>query len=186
MPPSGMQGGLVTGLLSRPHRQGRAARSPLRPLILAGVLLAACRGYGAVAGTSDAPSRTRDKGRKPAIVVTNFADGETIRYPVPLLVGTLADEAATSLVVENRSSRRDTRRMHEGQVPREGSYRTWKGLAHKGRSKALAELVREGENTFLAEVSRGGGDWSLYLRLEDEDGSSLRLDEKGRLISVAE
>ncbi|MHC4201759.1 MAG: hypothetical protein ACYSU0_17365, partial [Planctomycetota bacterium] len=76
---------------------------------------------------SEAEAAETAAGGTPAIVVTNFTDGDTIRYPVPLIEGTLADEAATSLVVENRSSSRDTRRMT--------------GLAHKGRFKALAELV---------------------------------------------
>ena len=61
------------------------------------------------------------------IRVTNFADGETIRYPVPLIRGELADRRCAGLTIVNRSSKRDTRQLT---APSCG-----------GQFKALAELV---------------------------------------------
>ncbi|MCY2925679.1 MAG: hypothetical protein NT031_09600, partial [Planctomycetota bacterium] len=68
------------------------------------------------------------------IALTNFKDGQTIRYSVPLLIGTLADADAKAVTVVNESSKRDTREMT--------------GLAYKGRFKALADLV-PGENKLV-------------------------------------
>lgn len=70
-------------------------------------------------------------GEQAPIALTNYADGTTLRYPVPILRGTLADEKATEVTVVNTTSTRDTREM--------------KGLAHQGRFIALGELV-PGEN----------------------------------------
>jgi len=67
----------------------------------------------------------------PPITLANYTDGATLRYPVPILRGTLADAKATEVTVVNTSSKRDTREM--------------KGLAHKGKFIALSELV-PGEN----------------------------------------
>ena len=86
------------------------------------------------------------QGQRPAISVTNHKSGSTVRYPVPLLCGTLADEAASSITVINQSSNHDTKQM--------------KGLAHKGRFKALTELV-PGENKLLLRA----GDSELPLTL---------------------
>ncbi len=61
------------------------------------------------------------------IRVMNYTGGETIRFPVPLIRGGLADESITSVTVVNTSSKRGTREL--------------KGLAHKGRFRALTELV---------------------------------------------
>jgi len=66
-------------------------------------------------------------GATEAVRVTNFTDGETIRYPVVLIRGELADAKADRVTVVNTSSKRDTREMV--------------GLARRGRFKALAELV---------------------------------------------
>ena len=68
------------------------------------------------------------------IAFANYADGTTIRYPVPLIRGTLAEKSITEVVIVNESSARDTRRMT--------------GVAHKGRFIALTELV-PGANKLL-------------------------------------
>ena len=69
-----------------------------------------------------------------AIAVTNYMAGETVRYPLVRLCGTLTDETCRSVTVVNESSRTDSRRME--------------GLALKGRFKALAEL-RPGKNRLI-------------------------------------
>jgi len=74
-----------------------------------------------------------------SIAVTNFKDGETIRYSTPLLMGSIADDKADKITVINESSKRPSREMT--------------GLAYKGRFKALADLV-PGENKLL--LSAGG------------------------------
>ena len=61
------------------------------------------------------------------IALENYQGGETIRYTVPLIRGTLADKSFTAVEVVNESSKRDTARMT--------------CLAHDGRFKALTELV---------------------------------------------
>ena len=61
------------------------------------------------------------------VSVTNYKDGETIRYPLVLLRGDLADKALKSVSVINESSKLDSREMQ--------------GLAYKGQFKAFAELV---------------------------------------------
>lgn len=62
-----------------------------------------------------------------AIQITNHADGEALRYPVPLLKGQTGDLAVSSVTVTNSSSNRPT---HEMTFP-----------VYKGQLKALAELV---------------------------------------------
>ena len=71
---------------------------------------------------------------KKEVAVTNFKDGETIRYSTPLIMGTLADEKADKVVLVNQSSKRKTATMN--------------GLAHKGKFKVLADLV-PGENKLV-------------------------------------
>jgi hypothetical protein len=66
-----------------------------------------------------------------AIKISNFTPGETIRYPVPMLQGTLDNASAKSIVVTNESSK--------------GKSREITSLAEGGRFKALTELV-PGEN----------------------------------------
>jgi hypothetical protein len=90
------------------------------------------------------------------IAVENYADGETIRFPVPLIRGRLADAKLTSVTVVNTSSKRDTRELA--------------GLAYKGRFKALAELL-PGENRL---VIRAGGS-ELPLRLIYRPQANTRL-----------
>lgn len=76
-------------------------------------------------------ARAASAGDGSGIAVTNYAAGETVRYPLVLLCGTLADATCTNVTVVNESSRLDSRRME--------------GLALRGRFKALAEL-RPGKN----------------------------------------
>ena len=92
-------------------------------LAAASVLVAWCAAGGAIAAMA-AEASPSDQA---PIRLTNYADGETSRYPVPILRGTLADAGQTAITVVNTSSDRDTREM--------------KGLVHKGRFKALTELV---------------------------------------------
>jgi len=113
----------------------KARPAPLISLLLA--IAAAWQAAGAAGGQ--------------AIQVTNYQDGETIRYPVPLLRGTLAGAAATAVTVVNASSKRDTREIA--------------GLAHKGRFKALTELV-PGENKLL--LRSGRAEVPLTLRYKPQ------------------
>ena len=41
--------------------------------------------------------------------------------------------------------------------------------------------LRPGENRLLVEVSQRTGEWGLYLRLEDPDGTWLALTDQGEL-----
>ena len=78
------------------------------------------------------------------IEVTNYAGGETIHYPVPMLRGTV--EGATEITVANLSSDRDTRELE--------------GIVHGGRFKVLAELV-PGENELV--IRSGDAEAKLTL-----------------------
>jgi hypothetical protein len=73
------------------------------------------------------------------IRITNYKAGETLRFPVPLIQGELADPALKAVTVVNTSSKRDTREMT--------------GQALKGRFKALTELV-PGENKLLIRAGK--------------------------------
>lgn len=68
----------------------------------------------------------------PAMAVANFQNGETVCYPVVLLIGTLQDENETKIDVVNRSAKKE-------------ELRRWTGIAHRGRFKTLVEL-QPGEN----------------------------------------
>lgn len=87
-----------------------------------------------------------------APAVTNFRDGQVVRYPVVLLVGRTGDGSASGVTVVNESSKRDTRRMA--------------GLAGGGAFKALAELV-PGENRLS--VRRGPAETKLTLTYKPAD-----------------
>jgi len=80
------------------------------------------------------------KAKQPAISLTNYMNGTTIRYPVPLIRGTLADANATSVKVINTSSNRNTRQIN--------------GLAYEGNFKVLTELV-PGSNKLIIRAGRG-------------------------------
>lgn len=76
---------------------------------------------------------------RPQIAVANYANGETVRYPLVLLRGTLSDATLESVTVINESSKLDSREMA--------------GNARKGRFKALAELV-PGKNRLVVQADK--------------------------------
>jgi hypothetical protein len=84
--------------------------------------------------------------RRPAIRVTNFSPGETIRFPVVLIRGELSDAKLEAVTVRNSSSKRAVRK--------------WTALASEGKFKALAELV-PGVNKLA--ISAGGKKVTLAL-----------------------
>ena len=86
--------------------------------------------------------------------VTNFKNGEVIRYSTPLIMGTLADEKADNVVLRNASSKRKTATMN--------------GQAYKGRFKVLADLV-PGENKLL--IKAGGQTVRLTLTFKPQTNS---------------
>jgi len=69
----------------------------------------------------------------------NYSGGETIRYTVPLIRGTLADAEETVVTLLNTTSTRETREM--------------KGIAYKGQFKVLAELL-PGENKLVLKAGK--------------------------------
>jgi len=77
--------------------------------------------------------------KRPAISITNYTNGTTIRYPVPLIRGELADTNATSVKAINTSSNRNTRQIN--------------GLAYEGNFKVLTELV-PGSNKLIIRAGR--------------------------------
>jgi hypothetical protein len=91
------------------------------------------------------------KAKKPAISVTNYTNGTTIRYPVPLIRGKLADANATSVKVINTSSNRSTREME--------------GLAYEGNFKVLTELVG-GSNKLI--ILAGSDELALTLHYKPQ------------------
>jgi len=91
-----------------------------------------------IAGETDAAG--------PPIALTNYTGGETLRYPVPLIRGVLADTTLTTVEVVNESSSRDTARLT--------------CQAYQGRFKALTELV-PGENRIV--ISAGGDQLAVNL-----------------------
>ncbi len=97
--------------------------SPLPALLL---LLATSLPAAAAPTTPSGPPAV-PPGTAAAIQVINYAAGETVRYPVALLVGDLGDKALTEVTLTNGSSKRPSATM--------------KGLALAGRFKVLAELV---------------------------------------------
>jgi len=85
-------------------------------------------------GASAADDAASTRGTSGAINLENYEDGVTIRHPVPLIRGTVADANVTAVTVVNTSSDRPTRMM--------------RALARNGRFKALTELV-PGPNRLL-------------------------------------
>ena len=90
-------------------------------------------------------------GAEPAagISFTNYTDGTTIRYPVPLIRGRLAEPGVTEVVVVNESSRRPSRRMA--------------AMARKGRFVALAELV-PGKNRLLFQAGKAKRELTIIYK----------------------
>lgn len=83
------------------------------------------------------------------IELSNYIDGTAIRYPVPIIRGTLADGAATAVTVVNTSSKRETREME--------------GLARQGKFIALSELV-PGENKLVIRAGRAELPLTLHYK----------------------
>jgi len=92
------------------------------------------------------PGPARGEPATPPISVENCSNGTTLRYPVPLLMGVLADADRTELVVVNKSSDRPSREL--------------KAQVFNGRFKALTELV-PGRNELMLRA----GDAELPLVL---------------------
>jgi len=86
--------------------------------------------------------------------VTNFRDGQAVRYPVVLLVGRMGDGSASSVTVVNESSKRDTRRLA--------------GLADGAAFKALAELV-PGRNRLVVRCGQAETKLTLVYQPADSD-----------------
>lgn len=122
-------------------------RRTIASLLLAGLILASFASPALAADAkdivaSDLPRAADAKN----IVVSNFTNGETVRYPVPLLKGTLSDTKATSISIINETAK----------IPGQ----TTTGLALNGRFKALTELV-PGENKLVLQ----SGDTKLPFTL---------------------
>jgi len=73
------------------------------------------------------------------IRVTNYDDGETIRYTVPLLRGTIDGAPVESITATNESSNRSTRQM--------------RGMTHNGTFKVLTEIV-PGRNRIVLKAGK--------------------------------
>jgi hypothetical protein len=91
-----------------------------------------------------------DSGGTPALRIANFENGETLRYPVALLLGTLGDENETTVTIVNRSAKKE-------------NMRRWSGMAHRGRFKALVEL-QPGENRLALSAGKAKLAWTLHYR----------------------
>lgn len=83
------------------------------------------------------------------VTVTNYKAQETIRYPLVLLRGDLADKDLKAVTVINESSKLDSRQMD--------------GVANKGRYKAFAELV-PGQNKLVIKAGSAQTEFSLTYK----------------------
>lgn len=86
-----------------------------------------------------------------ALQLTNYQDGTTIRYPVPVLRGSLTDKSITSIIIVNQSSQRPTRELS--------------APVHQGRFIALTELV-PGANKLM--LRAGKEEHSLTLHFQPQ------------------
>ena len=86
-----------------------------------------------------------------AVRVTNLAPGETVRFPVVLIRGELADASLQAVRVTNASSK-------------------WSGLARRGRFKVLVELT-PGANKFV--ISAGRAKVALLLNYKPQTNSHV-------------
>ncbi|MBL7220054.1 MAG: metallopeptidase [Phycisphaerae bacterium] len=84
-----------------------------------------------------------------SIRVTNLASGETVRFPVVLIRGELADAKLNAISVTNGSSK-------------------WSGLAGEGRFKVLVELA-PGANKLV--IAAGGAKANLSLNYKPQTNS---------------
>ena len=88
-----------------------------------------------------------------ALEITNYTDGTTIDYTVPLIRGTLENQDVTEITCENLSSQKSTRVL--------------KGSAFHGKFKVLAELV-PGENELVLKA----GDEEKTLKITYQRNSN--------------
>ena len=88
-----------------------------------------------------------------ALEITNYTDGTTIDYTVPLIRGTLENQDVTEITCENQSSQKSTRVL--------------KGSAFHGQFKVLAELV-PGENQLVLKA----GDEEKTLKITYQRNSN--------------
>jgi hypothetical protein len=97
---------------------------------------------------------TKKAGTKvPAIQLENYEQNTTIRYPVPLIRGSLGDTDITEIEVINTTQKKD-----------HPSYRM-KGKVYKGRFKALSELV-PGKNELI--LKAGSDELKLVLNYKQQ------------------
>jgi len=116
------------------------------------ILAVVCFGIAESPMTAAAQATTGPaKAKQPAISLTNYTNGTTIRYPVPLIRGTLADANETSVEVINTSSNRNTRQIE--------------GLAYEGNFKVLTELV-PGSNKLI--IRAGSNELPLTLNYKQQ------------------
>jgi hypothetical protein len=92
----------------------------------------------------------KDAGGTSAISLTNIEDGETLRYPVALLLGTLRDRNETTVAIINRSAQKEIGRQ-------------WRGIAFLGRFKALVEL-QPGKNHLQISTGKAKLSFALHYR----------------------
>jgi hypothetical protein len=96
---------------------------------------------------ADAPAAQQARS---GMAIANVKDGETLRYPVALLLGTIGDRDVTKIAIVNRSA------------PKQAG-RRWTGIAHRGRFKALVEL-RPGKNRLELSAGKAKLSWTLHYR----------------------
>jgi hypothetical protein len=80
--------------------------------------------------------------------IRNFENGETIRYPVALLLGTIEDKSETTVSIVNYW---------------DDGCSSMAGIAHRGRFKALVEL-QPGKNELALSVGKAKLSWTLNYR----------------------
>ena len=98
----------------------------------------ACAAFAPVAAVA-ADANCSPKANHPPIRLANYTDGTTIRHPVPLIRGILADTKATSVTIVNTSSKRTTRKM--------------RGFARNGNFKVLTQLL-PGPNKLIIRANK--------------------------------
>ena len=119
----------------------------IRPLIVLTVLLASALFSSPLLGDEDS-------GKPAPIRVENHQNGEELRYPVPLLRGTLSDHGAKTIVVINETA----------QPP----FPPMRGLARDGRFKILARLM-PGKNRLLLRAGKHETTLDLTYRPSTND-----------------
>jgi hypothetical protein len=91
--------------------------------------------------------------------------------------GGLSDGAGAALDIVKEKLQIDV----NGDLVHKNILVTWTPAVAADADSAGPVELRAGENRLLVEVSNAGGEWGLYLRLEDPEGRKLRLTDEGRL-----